>query len=137
MGKVIKIYRVGWFVLALIFLGVFLSVQNINAAVVINEIMYDPIAADEGKEWVELYNNGDSAVDLAGYLLEWGGSNFSFGNFILSGIIPAKKYFLIGGSQVEAEFGVVPDLNSTLIPDFLEKLKNDCVIPSQNWPSKN
>ena len=122
MGKVIKIYRVGWFVLALIFLGVFLSVQNINAAVVINEIMYDPIAADEGKEWVELYNNGDSAVDLAGYLLEWGGSNFSFGNFILSGIIPAKKYFLIGGSQVEAEFGVVPDLNSTLIPDFLEKL---------------
>jgi len=90
--------------------------------VVINEVYYDPTGADTGKEWIELYNNGDQDVGLSGWVLEWGGKSFDYGNFVLSGIIPAKKYFLIGGSQVEAEFGVTPDLNSTLMPDFLEKL---------------
>lgn len=44
-----------------------------SAEVLITEIMYDP-ASDERQpaktEWVELYNRGDEAVDLAGWRLQ-------------------------------------------------------------------
>ena len=33
----------------------------------INEILYNPLGADEGNEWVELFNSGELAVDLAGW----------------------------------------------------------------------
>jgi hypothetical protein len=35
----------------------------------INEILYNPLGADEGNEWVELYNDGESAVDLSGWTI--------------------------------------------------------------------
>lgn len=35
----------------------------------INEILYNPLGADEGNEWVELYNYGESAVDLSGWTI--------------------------------------------------------------------
>ncbi|AKM77846.1 TPA: hypothetical protein DDZ49_03815 [Candidatus Wolfebacteria bacterium] len=35
--------------------------------VIINEAMYDLPGADEGREWIELYNNGTTTVDIA----EW------------------------------------------------------------------
>lgn len=38
-----------------------------NTRVVINEVLYDPI--DASGEWVELYNAGVTAVDLAGWVL--------------------------------------------------------------------
>lgn len=41
----------------------------------INEILYNPLGADEGNEWVELYNDGESAVDLSGWTIS--GSNGS------------------------------------------------------------
>ena len=81
--------------------------------VVINEVVYDQAGTDSeqpGQEWVELYNNSDSAVDLAGYFLEWGGASFDDNSISLSGIIPAKQYFLIGGNSVEAKWGVKSDL---------------------------
>jgi hypothetical protein len=33
---------------------------------VINEVLYDPVGTDTGKEWIELYNSGDSDVNLQG-----------------------------------------------------------------------
>jgi hypothetical protein len=39
------------------------SVPNI----VINEIMFDPTGNDNSSEWVELYNAGETAVDLTGW----------------------------------------------------------------------
>jgi len=35
----------------------------------INEILYNPLGADEGNEWVELYNYGESAADLSGWTI--------------------------------------------------------------------
>lgn len=37
--------------------------------IVITEIMYDPNGDDAGKEWVEIYNAGTSAVDIGGWAL--------------------------------------------------------------------
>jgi hypothetical protein len=38
-----------------------------SGAAVVNEIMYDPAGEDTGKEWFEVYNPGDAALDLRGW----------------------------------------------------------------------
>lgn len=35
----------------------------------INEILYNPLGADDGNEWIELYNSGGSTVDLSGWTI--------------------------------------------------------------------
>ena len=40
---------------------------ELRAEVVISEIMYDPQNADTNREWVEIFNNGASAVNLGGW----------------------------------------------------------------------
>src|SRR3989339_2043602 len=52
-----------------VFLLTFLYVSFVSADVVINEIMYNPLGADDYTEWVELYNNGTLSVDLTGWQL--------------------------------------------------------------------
>lgn len=48
----------------------------LDATLVINELMYNPKSVDdEFGEWVELYNAGDTAVDLKGWVLRDKGSN--------------------------------------------------------------
>jgi len=48
-----------------------------QAAVVIQEVCYDPEGADAGQEWVELVNNGMDDVDLGGWLLDCNGPNLT------------------------------------------------------------
>lgn len=55
------------------------------ADVVINEIMYDLSGSDSGREWVEVYNNGSSAVDISGWrFLETASAN-NHGFTVVSG----------------------------------------------------
>lgn len=37
-----------------------------KASVIINEVMYNPEGADSGREWVELYNDGESEIAIVG-----------------------------------------------------------------------
>lgn len=46
------------------------SVNHVAAEVLISEIMYNPDGSDSGREWVELYNSGTTAVDLSGWQVE-------------------------------------------------------------------
>ncbi len=39
----------------------------LRAEVIISEIMYDPQNTDTNREWVELFNNGSTAVSLSGW----------------------------------------------------------------------
>lgn len=59
--------------------------------VVINEIMYHPISGNSDDEYVELYNRGAEAVDLAGWRLE-GGIEFTFP---ASALVPAGGYLVV------------------------------------------
>ena len=43
-----------------------LGAGSAHAAVVLNEVLYDPAGDDTGAEYVELWNNGDAAESLAG-----------------------------------------------------------------------
>lgn len=46
---------------------VFFSCAKTEAALIINEIMYDPAGSDGTREWIEIYNDGSGALDLANY----------------------------------------------------------------------
>lgn len=62
------------------------SATEIRAAVVINEIHYDPDVKTELVEFIELFNTGTSAVDVAGWSLSEGVSfTFPAGTTIASG----------------------------------------------------
>jgi hypothetical protein len=52
--------------------------------VVINEVMYDPSGTDTGKEWIELYNKGDSDINMMGYCLYASGEHYVFEEFTLN-----------------------------------------------------
>jgi len=59
--------------------------------VMINEIMYDPASGDD--EWIELYNPGDSEVNVSEWTL-MDGDNQTFGD--LTGVsIPAGGYYVV------------------------------------------
>lgn len=85
---------------AWIILGLLLLPGWTFAQVLINEVCYDPAGPDSGKEWIELYNAGNSDVNLQGAKLFSGGSGFvevfEFPYFILR----AHRYLLIGDTQV-------------------------------------
>lgn len=49
----------------------------LKAEIVINEVCYDPVSNDEGWEWIELYNNGSTSVQLEGAKILSGGSSFT------------------------------------------------------------
>lgn len=44
-----------------------LSVSSANADLVITEILYNEVGSNSDGEWVEIYNNGTTAIDLTNY----------------------------------------------------------------------
>jgi hypothetical protein len=58
-----------------IFLAFLFLPLSASSAVVINEIMYDLEGADDGREWVEIFNNGNEPIDLAGWKFYENGTN--------------------------------------------------------------
>lgn len=84
---------------ALFVLGFDANAQNNK--VIINEIQTSGASSDD--EFIELYNTGDSAVDISTWSIQYkGGTGTSYykKNFVNGNKIPAKGYFLIahGGS---------------------------------------
>lgn len=83
-----------------------------SAAVVINELFYDPSGTDTQKEFIELYNNGTADVDLTGWQIQWGGTTYAYGTYAFPAgtIIRGQDYLLLGGDSTAVMFGVVPDI---------------------------
>jgi len=60
------------------------------------QVFYDADGADDGLEWVEIYNAGTGDADLSGYSIAYGGS--TYGNPVqLSGTLAAGATFVVGG----------------------------------------
>jgi len=102
--------------------------------VIINEIMYNPPGGREAqKEWVEIYNSGDSSLDLSGWTIWTNNSSRTdplaahpqFGNG--SAIIPANGYAVISTqtTQVYTELVVAGDFENN------KKFKKDW--ERNNW----
>lgn len=91
------------------------------STVLITEVFYDvgaPVNADDGYEWVKLWNAGP-ALDLTGFELRWGGTDYSFGSQSLSGTLPSGACLLVGGPSSTSENGTPAyDLTSNFTPDI-------------------
>ncbi len=80
-----------------LFLLMFLLLAHSSAAVIITEVHPDPVADESLNEWIELYNNGSAAVDLAGWLIgdSTGNDTLSGGQFGGSGTLLQPQSFAI------------------------------------------
>jgi len=73
---------------------------NLSAAVVINEVCYDPSGDDDGYEWIELYNNGSANEQLEGAQILSGGQTFVVQYTLPAFVLRPGRYLLIGGESV-------------------------------------
>jgi Lamin Tail Domain/FlgD Ig-like domain len=90
--------------LYIFFLFLLFVTTLISQNVVINEVLYDPAGSDGGYEWIELYNNSDSAINLAGWHFEKAGSDFEYVFFFATYIdywVYPNSYYLIGEEFVQ------------------------------------
>jgi hypothetical protein len=74
--------------------------------VVVNEIMADPMGSDTNQEWIELYNPGNTAVDINGWQIR----DCATQALTLRGpnlVVPAKGYLVVGMSNNPAANGGV------------------------------
>lgn len=85
------------FSIILFLLGFWLSG---DCAIVINELFYDAVGSDDGKEWIELYNNGLEDVNLQGWTLQAGGTVFADVYVFSNIMIRAGAFFLISESSL-------------------------------------
>lgn len=74
--------------------------------VVINELMYDPISGNNDDQYIELYNQGASTVNLNGWQLT-GGVTFAFPSILL----PSGGYLVVARNQANL-LSKYPNLNS-------------------------
>ena len=65
------------------------------AEVSINEIMYDLEGSDSGREWVEVFNEGNSAVDLSDWRFFEGELNHKLSISHGNALIPPGGYAII------------------------------------------
>ncbi len=75
------------------------------ADITVNEVMINPAGADTDLHWIELYNDGASAVDLTGWTLERAKSAWDLA-VPLTGVVPAGGYLVIGEPNVTADLNL-------------------------------
>ena len=68
-----------------------------GSGLVLSEVLYDVSSGDDGFEWVELYNSTGSLINLSGYCLGNGGTDYTYSTVQLSGSVASGATFVIGG----------------------------------------
>ncbi|HND33402.1 MAG TPA: lamin tail domain-containing protein, partial [Myxococcota bacterium] len=88
-----------------------------SADVVINEFLPDASGADDGQEWVELYNRGSVTVDVSGWVLALAGSTWDNGDemTLASGLgLPPGGFLLLGTAGGDAPLDLtLPNASSS------------------------
>ena len=85
--------------------------------IVITEVMYNTNTPGNDDEWIELYNDDNSSVDINGWTLDYASSSYTFS---AATVIPSKSYITIavGSSNsgndfnYNADFPFEPDFNT-------------------------
>jgi hypothetical protein len=72
---------------------------------VLAEVYYDHTGEDTNFEWVKIYNGTGAPVNLAGYSLGWGGTDYTYGTLQLAGVIPSSGCFVVGGPSGDVDSG--------------------------------
>ena len=72
---------------------------------VIVEAYYNHTSTDDQFEWVKLYNGTGGPVNLAGYSLGYGGTDYAYGVLGLAGMVGNGECFVVGGPNGNAASG--------------------------------
>jgi len=105
---------------------------------VINEVLYDPGGADAGREFVEIYNAGDAAIDLGAVELETG-DGASAGSWRRAWTGPGGVRLEPGSFWSIGEESVVPppqsvvDLDLQNGPDACRLILDGTVVDLVGW----
>jgi hypothetical protein len=99
---------------------VLLLTASASATPILSEVFLDPSGADDGSEWVEIFNDGGTPIDLSGYSLGWGGLDYTTGTVQLAAIVLLPgQYFVVGGPTSDASNGdPVYDQVANFTPDL-------------------
>ena len=80
-------------------LAIFITIYGTHGQVIVSEIMYNPAGNDAGREWIEIYNRGNTSVNIEAWKLKESGTNRSFtleqGSYVMNpgdAIIIVKNY---------------------------------------------
>ena len=79
--------------------------------VLIDELFYDPETIDDGWEYVILYNATGEEIDLSGWEMQWGGSDFTYGTLDLAGISLPGYSSIIMGEELTPDPDVLVDFD--------------------------
>jgi hypothetical protein len=73
----------------------------VSAKIIINEIMYDPEGTDTGREWIEVFNSGESDIDLTAYKLLESNVNHKITNYneTPTAILKAGQFAIIADNS--------------------------------------
>lgn len=86
---------------------------------ILSEVFYDPSGSDNQLEWVELYNRGNTSIDLSNYSLGNGGNDYTYSTVQLSGTIAPHSFFVVGGpTSSSANYNPTFDQAVDFNPDF-------------------
>ena len=78
-----------------------LDAPFLGRGVVINEVLYNEVGSDTGKEWIELFSTNRYAIDLEGFRIQQAGTSFStVYTFPAGSILEPGDFMLIGGNLV-------------------------------------
>ncbi|MCF7843494.1 lamin tail domain-containing protein [Candidatus Gracilibacteria bacterium] len=70
-------------------------------AIYISEIMYDPEGSDTSREWIEIYNDTSSAVDLTSWKFFEGGTNHGITIYSGGGTLQSGAYAIIADNPTK------------------------------------
>jgi len=132
----------GWF---FIFLGLFLLPSLVFASVIINEVAWMGTAISSTDEWIELYNNGSTDIDLTNWSLQWRDGKYGLvftTEKCTNVVISAGGYFLLERTDdttvpnIAADCiytGALSNSGEYLILKNAQNPKFDYVDGSDNW----
>jgi beta-lactamase superfamily II metal-dependent hydrolase len=90
-----------------------------TAQPILSEVFYDASSGDDGYEWVELFNPTTETIDLSGFSLGNGGSNYTSSTVQLSGSLAPGATFVVGGPTSDGtNGGPTYDQTVNFSPDF-------------------
>lgn len=84
-----------------LFLALMLQAHMVHAGVSINEIMYDVPGTDTDREWIEVYNTGDTGVDLSKYKFFESSANHALSLFSGDALLSPGGYAVIASNPTK------------------------------------
>lgn len=116
------------------------SALTVNADILISAILYDPVGADTGNEWVEFYNPTNESIDLTNYSLFSGnGANEQDWEQVWNGSekqLAPHTFYCIAEKNISYcdQISILALQNG---PDGIKLAKNNQTIEVIGWGSLN